>query len=134
MYAGGATHELRDPCRAILTAVAQGRLPAVTSAEVLQEIVHRYVAIKRPEIAAAMARSTLDLFGTVLSVTREVVSRVPGLVERYPALGARDLVHVATCIEYGVEAIITPDRAFDVVSELQRVDPSDVAAVARHLS
>ncbi len=134
MYAGGAAHALRDPCRAVLDAVADGRLAAVTSAEVVQEIVHRYLAIKRPEIAVAMARSTLELFDAVLPITREVITRVPDLVDRYPALEARDLVHVATCVEHGVETIITPDRAFAGVSELQSVDPGNSAAVGRHMS
>jgi len=41
MYAAGTPHPLRDPCQAIIRAVAEGKLEAVTDAEVLQEIRYR---------------------------------------------------------------------------------------------
>lgn len=46
-----------------------------------------------------MARDVLDLFAPVLPITHAVMDRMPQLVERYPGLAARDLVHVATCLE-----------------------------------
>jgi predicted nucleic acid-binding protein len=52
---------------------------------------------------------------------------MPRLVERYPELSARDLIHVATCLEEGITAIVSPDRGFDTVSEIRRVDPSEEA-------
>ena len=44
MYAAGRPHPLRDPCRAIIERVAAGRLDGVTSAEVIQEVLHRFAA------------------------------------------------------------------------------------------
>jgi predicted nucleic acid-binding protein len=52
---------------------------------------------------------------------------MPDLVARYPRLTARDLVHVATCLEEGIAEIVTPDRSFDVVAEIRRIDPADFA-------
>ena len=127
MYAGGREHPLRAPCRAILERVAAGSLDATTSTEVVQEILHRFVAIGRPEVGAAMARDVLDAFEPVLPVTHGVMRRMPDLLGRYPALSARDLVHVATCLEEGIEAIVSPDRGFDQVREIQRIDPAALA-------
>lgn len=128
MYAAGADHPLRGPCVAVMRAVDEGRIEAVTSAEVVQEILHRYLAIRRPDIADALARSTLDTFAPVLPITHALMRRVPDLGQRYPDLSARDVIHVATCIHEGITEIISTDRGFDGVSELRRIDPEAFAA------
>lgn len=125
MYAGGVEHPLREPCRDVLRAATDGRLAAATSVEVVQEILHRFIAIRRPDDGVAMARETITAFGPLLPVTHAVVERMPRLVERYPELSARDLIHVATCLEEGIATIISPDRGLDTVSEVRRFDPSE---------
>ena len=134
MYAGGADHPMREPCRAVIAHITAGRLPAATSAEVVQEILHRFTAIRQRELGATMARDTLDLFAPVLPITHAVMQRLPALVALYQGLSARDLVHVATCQQEGIRTIISPDRAFDAVGELTRVSPLDETAVRAHLS
>ena len=128
VYAGGREHPLRAACRAILERVAAGALDATRSAEVVQEILHRFIAIGRPEIGAAMARDVLDAFEPVLPVTHGVMRRMPDLLGRYPTLAARDLVHVATCLEEGIVAIVSRDRGFDQVREIRRIDPPALVA------
>jgi predicted nucleic acid-binding protein len=49
------------------------------------------------------------------------------LADKYPRLQARDLVHVATCIHEGVTEIVSPDKAFDQVHEVRRIDPTEFA-------
>jgi predicted nucleic acid-binding protein len=126
MYAGGGEHPLREPCRAVLRRVAGGELDATTSAEVVQEVLHRYLAIRRPEVGTAMATDVLDAFAPVLPITHAVMRRMPGLVGRYPALSARDLIHVATCLVEGIDTIISPDAGLDQVTELRRLDPREI--------
>jgi predicted nucleic acid-binding protein len=128
MYAGGGDHPLRKPCGQIIQRVGTGELDAVTSAEVVQEILHRFMAIRRPDIGGTMARRTMDTFAPVIPITHALMRRVPDLIERYPTLSARDLVHVATCIQEGIVDIVSPDRGFDVVKELRRVSPEDFAS------
>jgi predicted nucleic acid-binding protein len=79
-----------------------------------------------------MARHALDLFSPVLPITHAVMQRMPGPVERYH-LQARDLIHVATCIEEGIGAIVSPDRGFDDVGEITRLAPEDSQAISRYL-
>jgi predicted nucleic acid-binding protein len=128
MYAGGSEHPHRDSCRAILRQVDEGTLDATTSVEVVQEILHRFLAIRRPEVGAAMAGQVMDAFAPVLPVTHGVMRRVPRLVVAYPRLSARDLIHVATCIGEGIDTIVSPDRGFDQVREVRRLDPAEMAA------
>jgi hypothetical protein len=128
MYAGGGEHALREPCIRIMDRITAGSLDAVTSVDVVQEILHRYLALRRPEVAGRIARQTLDMFAPVLPVTHALMRRVPDLAARYPTLAARDLVHVATCVHEGITEIVSPDRAFDEVAELRRLDPVELAA------
>jgi hypothetical protein len=128
MYAAGAEHPLRASSQQIVRLIAAGDLEAVISAEVVQEILHRFVAIGRPDLGARIARDALDLFDPVLPITHAVMHRMPGLIERYPRLSARDLVHVATCLEAGIGSIVSPDRGFDAVTEIRRIDIADGAA------
>lgn len=130
MYSVGREHPLREPCRTVLRQVRAGRLDATTSAEVVQEIHHRYRSIRRPEFGQALAQEVMDTFAPVLPITHAVMRRVAVLADRYPRLGARDLVHVATCIVEGIETIITPDTGFDVVTEVRRVDPREFLPAA----
>ena len=126
MYAAGKVHPLRDASAQVIRRVRDGRLDGVISAEVVQEILHRFVAIRQPELGAQLARDALDLFSPVLPVTHAVMDRMPALIEGYPSLSARDLVHVATCLEHGIATIVSPDRGLDVVTDIRRVDPVDV--------
>jgi predicted nucleic acid-binding protein len=128
MYAAGSEHALRDPCRRILDRVGRGELAAVTSVEVIQEITHRYRAIRRADGGIELAARTLDLFAPVLPITHALMRRVPGLAQRYPELAVRDLVHLATCIHEGIDEIVTTDRGFDAVREVRRIDPMELGA------
>lgn len=130
MYAAGARHPLQAPCRRIVEAVGSRSIDAVTSAEVIQEIVHRYTAIGRRAEGAELATRSLDLFAPVLPITHALMRRVPDLVRRYPGLAARDVMHVATCLHEGITEIVSTDQAFDTVTEIRRIDPAGFAPPA----
>ena len=130
MYAGGGEHPLRDSSRRVLSRIGEGDLDGVISVEVIQEILHRFISIRRPEMGRAQAVEAMDMFAPVLPITHALMRRVPDLAIKYPSLDARDLVHVATCIHEGITEIISPDRGFDQVAELRRIDPAEFAEVA----
>lgn len=125
MYASGSDHALREPCQAVLRDAVERRFAAVTSVEVVQEILHRYTAIRRAALGIALAREVLAAFRPLLPITHAVAGRMPDLVERYPRLTARDLIHVATCLEEGIDTIVSPDRGFDEVTGMRRLDPAN---------
>jgi uncharacterized protein len=127
MYAGGGPHALREPSSDIIRSVRDGLIDGVISAEVVQEILHRFMSIRRPELGIEIARLTMDAFAPVLPITHALMRRVPDLAARYPNLSARDVVHVATCIHEGITEILTPDRGFDQVAEIRRIDPMSFA-------
>mgnify|MGYP001817557694 CR=1 FL=1 len=110
MYAVGAPHPLRDPARDFLLGVFEEDRVLVTSSEVMQELLHAYLAVSR--------RAEIDrAFTLIESCTREVwsieaqdISLAWALAETHPALAARDLVHLATCERRGVDEVMTFDR------------------------
>jgi predicted nucleic acid-binding protein len=128
MYAAGGPHAMRQASKELIDAVVDGRLDATVSAEVVQEILHRFSASGRRDVGTAMAEATLDLFSPVLPITDRIMRRMPTLFAEYDDLSARDLVHVASCADVGIEIIVSPDRGFDKVEGLQRVDLGDAGA------
>lgn len=128
MYAGGGEHPLRDPSRQVLLRIGREELDGVISAEVIQEILHRFIRVRRPELGWAQADEAMDFFAPVLPITHALMRRVPELARKYPQLDARDVVHVATCIHDGITEIVSPDKAFDQVAEVHRIDPAEFAA------
>jgi predicted nucleic acid-binding protein len=123
MYAAGADHPLREPSRRVLTRIGSGELDGVISSEVIQEILHRFISARRPTEGLVQAAEAMDFFAPVLPITHALMRRVPDLAAKYPTLDARDVVHVATCIHEGIPTIVSPDRAFDQVAEVRRIDP-----------
>lgn len=111
MYAVGREHPLRDAARRFFLEQAAGGEVLVSSAEVLQELLHAYVPVKRLEtLDAALALAHARL-GSIWPVEAEDIELARALVELHPALGARDLLHVACCERRGVTRVQSFDRA-----------------------
>lgn len=110
MYAVGGEHPLRAEARAFFESALRDRQSLVTSAEVLQELLHAYLPVGRME--------TLDAAVTLADACTEGVWAVePGdvltarhLAADHPALGARDLIHLACCLRRHVVHVKTFDR------------------------
>jgi predicted nucleic acid-binding protein len=104
--------------------VGEGEIEAVTDAEVIQEIAYRFHALRRRSQGLKLAEEFLSLMASVLPVTREDVARSLELQRAYPFLPPRDAIHVAVMVGSGLETIVTADRHFDRVKEVERVDPA----------
>lgn len=125
MYAGGQAHPLRSPAQDIIRAIASGQLDAVTDAEVLQEILHRYLYIGEREKGLQIFDHFDRLMtGRILPVTDVDVRKARALAEEHPRLGPRDLIHLAVMLNHGIDRIVTADRGFDGVEGVTRIDPA----------
>lgn len=118
-----AGDELGERCRAILAAVAAGELDGVTSTAVLEELWHLELSGRIGNLSGQTARA-LSLFAPPLPITAAIFTRALA-IEAPAELGANDRIHVATCIEHDIPAILTADRGFDAVSAIERIDPLD---------
>lgn len=126
MYAAGAEHDLQAPCREVLRRVAAGELSAVTSTEVVQEILHRFARGRR-DVGGRMARHTMELFGELLPVEHVVMVDAVRRYEHAPEVSSRDAVHAATCLMNGLDQIVSTDAGFDAIPDVVRVAPSTLA-------
>lgn len=111
MYAVGRAHPLKAEARDFFLKRRSSGEVLVTSAEVLQELLHAYVPVNRLETLEAALTLARTQVGTVWPVELEDVEMAHSLVTANPALGARDLLHLACCRRRGVERVKTFDRA-----------------------
>jgi len=129
IYAAGRTHALKAPCAEILALVAEAPARFVTDAEVLKELLHRYLTPERWEAGApVLAAFTTLMAGRIEPVRAEDVAAAAKLAARSPGVSARDLVHAAVMGRLGCAEVISADRDFDRVPGIKRLDPMEVAA------
>lgn len=112
VYAVGADHPHREPSRALIEAVEQGRLQATTTLEVIQEFAHVRARCRGRQDAVRHARAYADVFAPLLLPVREDVDRGLALFQRHGRLGAFDALLAAAAIRAGAEALVSADRAF----------------------
>lgn len=128
VYAVGTDHEYREPCRAIVEALAEQSVEGEISVEAVQEFLHQRVRrTGRRAEAVRLARHVASLC-TVHDVTAADLHTALDLFQAHPQLHARDAVHAATALNRGIGAILTPDDAFDDIEGLTRIDPVQAAA------
>jgi hypothetical protein len=121
MYLVGAAHPNKAAARAALERALVDGERLVTDAEVLQEILHRYVAIARRDAVGPCLDAILAVVEDVLPIERADVLAARRLVERAASLSARDAIHAALMQRHGIGDILTFDRAFDLLPGIRRV-------------
>ena len=133
MYAHGAEHPLKIPCIEVLARLAKGDILGVTSVEVVQEIVHRYLSLGRRQQAHQVAEDFVTIVPDVLPVTSANMRLVLSYIGQFPTLSTRDLLHVAVMVGNDLATIISVDSDFDRVPLIKRVDPRQLIDEQRAL-
>ncbi|MGO9864278.1 MAG: type II toxin-antitoxin system VapC family toxin [Terriglobales bacterium] len=113
MYLVGAPHPHKSDAQRWLEKLVSDRQRLVTDAEVLQEILHRYVAINRRDAIQPAFDSLLGIVDEVLAVDRSIAGRAKEIVLGHGRLSARDAIHLAVMEQHGIERILTFDSGFD---------------------
>ncbi|MBW1800727.1 MAG: type II toxin-antitoxin system VapC family toxin [Deltaproteobacteria bacterium] len=123
MYAIGGPHPFRDPCKKVLENIRDGLIQVVTNTEVLQEILYRFFAIKKPFMAESAYASVVQICMEILPVTLQDTNRALELLKTSPNILSRDAIHAATMINNDIREIISTDSHFDAIPEILRVRP-----------
>ena len=127
IYAAGREHPYKEPCARILRVLADDPQPFVTNSEVLQEIMHRYLASGRWSLGREVVRAFAEAMrGRVEPVQGEDVILATELADRHPGVSARDLVHAAVMQRLGVSRVISADTDFDRLEGIERLDPARI--------
>jgi uncharacterized protein len=125
MYAMGSESRFKEPCARILLAGAADQIVLVTSAETLQEVLHRYRSIGRVDDIRPTFEAIKASVQRVLPVTADDIEEARRLGERVAArsVSARDLVHAAVARRQGLREILTVDAGFGDIPGVVVVDP-----------
>lgn len=121
MYLVGAPHPNKAKAQHLLEKLAIEGRRLVTDAEVLQEILHRFVAVNRREAIQPAFDALLLAVDQVFAVDTVAVNRAKQIVLGYAQLSARDAIHVAVMQENGIKEILSFDSGFDAVPGVTRL-------------
>lgn len=130
IYAAGRPHPLKQPCLQIIELVAEHPRAFVTDAKVLQELLHRYLALRMwPQPGMPVfERFALLLRDRVEPIRASDVEAAAALAGRYSGMQARDLLHTAVMKRLSASHIVSADTGFDRLSDIERLDPAQVAS------
>ncbi len=129
VYAKGAEHPLREPCRELVAAIADEHIEATTTAEVIQGFVHVRARRRQRSDAAALGRDYAELLSPLLTITRDNLQRGLTLFETTPRLGAFDAVLAAAAAKAGATALVSADTAFADLLDISHIIP-DATGIA----
>ena len=121
MYLVGAAHPNKILAQRVLETWIAHDEPLVTDVEVLQEILHRYVAIARREAILPAFEALTGIVDEIFPVDRWDVERGKDIVLSTERLSARDALHVAVMTHHGVKRIISFDEGFEGVPGITRL-------------
>jgi predicted nucleic acid-binding protein len=121
MYLVGDDLPRKSDAEGLLERCVRDRESLVTDAEVFQEILHRYVAIRRPLAIQPAFDALASMTDDVFPIDRPSVERAKAIVLGYAQLSARDAIHLAVMQRQGVTRILSFDRGLDVFPGIERI-------------
>jgi hypothetical protein len=121
MYLVGSPHPHKSDAQRLLEQLVNDRQRLVTDVEVLQEILHRYVAIDRRDAIQPAFDALLGVVDQVLDVTQGVAERAKEIVLGHRRLSARDALHLAVMEQHGINQILSFDSGFDGFPGISRL-------------
>lgn len=125
VYARGVEHPYREACRELVELSRRGVIAGEASVELVQEFAHVMrrrgidgVAVREQSRAVAALCLLHDFAQHDLRLALNLVATSTGV-------GVRDAVHAATALRRGIPVVVSPERAFDQIAGLERVEPAD---------
>ena len=122
MYVAGKEHPHREPARRLLAKVQRGQIEGFTSVEVLQEILYRYTALQKLDLAREVYDTFVQICPIVLGVTLAETDLARNLLGEVDGISARDAIHAAVMINNDLEWIASFDQGFDRVPAIRRLE------------
>ena len=110
VYAVGKPHPLRAEAQNFFMESSRNGKRLVTSAEVLQELLHVYLPVGRIETLDAALDLATKGVDQIIPITGETVIQGRHLVAEYQGLTAKDLLHLSVCLIHKIPEIKTFDR------------------------
>lgn len=104
------------------------------AAEASTELIHEFAYVRLRQVGsrsdAVRSAHTVRRSCSLHVVEPRDIARALDLWGEYERLDMRDAIFVAQALNREIDAILSPDRDFDGVPGLERIDPADASAVA----
>ena len=123
MYAVGRPHKYKEACARIIVSISEGKIPAVTDSEILQEILYRYWYIRELEKGLQVFEDFQNLVPKIFPIGREDLVESAEILRKNIPIFPRDALHAAVMRKNGVNSILSTDTHFDLIPGIQRKDP-----------
>ncbi len=123
MYLVGAAHPNKTDAQRMLERHIIDGVRLVADAEVLQEILHRYVAIQRRDAIQPAFDALTGVVDEIFPIEAADVVRAKEIVYGTECLSSRDALHVAIMERHKVEKIMSFAKGFDGYPGVERVVP-----------
>jgi predicted nucleic acid-binding protein len=130
LYALGGEHDYRQPCQELLRDMRGGKLAGEASIELVHEFAYVCARRVRSRAEAARLARTVKRTCPLHVVAPDDLDRALDLWCEYPRLEMRDAIFAAQALNHEIDAVLSPDRGFDGIAGLDRIDPADTDAVA----
>ena len=121
MYLVGAPHPHKTDAQRLLEKLISDRQRLVTNAEVLQEILHRYIAIGRRDAIQPAFDALLSVVDQVFAVDRAAAEQAKQIAMGYPKMSARDALHLAIMQSQEISQVLSFDAGFDGFPGIERL-------------
>jgi predicted nucleic acid-binding protein len=121
MYLMGSDDRYRIDSQRLVARFTGERRRLVTSCEVFQELLHRYLKAGRREAIEPAFHTLSSIVDNVFSVREEDIFHAKDLTHAYPGLSSRDALHAAVMRRAHVREILSFDRGFDVLPDIARI-------------
>ena len=123
MYAEGRDHRFKAPSVEFMLAVARRQVDAVSDVEVLQEILHRYRAVGRQSEGFVVFQTFATTVRIFHSITLDDLWECRAILRRHRGLQPRDAIHAAVMRRHAIRTVVSYDRHFDELPDIERVTP-----------
>lgn len=121
MYLVGNDDQRRIDCQRLIGPLATERRRLVTSCEVFQELLRRYIAASQREAIEPAFHTLRSIVDNVFSVREEDIFAAKDLTHAHPRLSSRDALHAAVMRRAHVREILSFDRGFDLLPDIARI-------------
>jgi len=121
MYLVGGEHAHKLDARRILERLAGEKRVLLTSSEVFQEILHRFISTDRRDKIEPAFETLRGIVDHVLAVEEADVFAAKDLVHAHPQMPSRDAVHAAVMRRRQITEVLSFDRGFDAVTGIKRL-------------
>lgn len=128
IYSSQAASPFFSDCNSFIKYSLNNHIDLATSTESIQEIVHLAKKTKKISTALKTAKILLNLTQLLLPLDKETIVMFLDLIRKNSRLGkleSRDFIHLASCLRYNINLLITYDNEFKKFKEIQTLTPEE---------